>query len=270
VEYLRDVKALVFYLGEKIGVGTTCIYCDKTFRSFEGVQSHMENLCHCKLPNDSDEFDEFYDFTESYSGILSELDIPHVSSNSNEKQDQMKESEVEEIILEQIQKKKGIKLSEDGLGLILPSGRTIGHRSLARYYMQNFTRPLSEIKMAEIANESNGKKLIGWTGNKVLSNQLLALTSGSSNNDDQINETDVNMIRLQHRQKQLANLEGADSSIVMSRKEMEVEVKRLEKSNKKEKDKRRERHQKWLKHQSALGIKHNRLQCHYRDPNRLF
>lgn len=44
IEYLKDVKGLIKYLGEKISVGNICIYCNgkgKTFHSLEAVQSHM-------------------------------------------------------------------------------------------------------------------------------------------------------------------------------------------------------------------------------------
>ena len=40
-EYLTDLRGLIVYLGEKIGVGNACIYCNKTFTSAEGARAHM-------------------------------------------------------------------------------------------------------------------------------------------------------------------------------------------------------------------------------------
>lgn len=44
IEYLQDLEGLVKYLGEKVSVGTTCLFCNgkgKAFTSLEGVQTHM-------------------------------------------------------------------------------------------------------------------------------------------------------------------------------------------------------------------------------------
>lgn len=40
-EYLIDLRGLIIYLGEKIGVGNLCIYCEKSFTSTEGARAHM-------------------------------------------------------------------------------------------------------------------------------------------------------------------------------------------------------------------------------------
>jgi pre-60S factor REI1 len=40
-EYLTDLRGLIVYLGEKVGVGNVCIYCSKQFTSGEGSRAHM-------------------------------------------------------------------------------------------------------------------------------------------------------------------------------------------------------------------------------------
>lgn len=40
-EYLTDLQGLIVYLGEKIGVGNACVYCNRTFTSAEGARAHM-------------------------------------------------------------------------------------------------------------------------------------------------------------------------------------------------------------------------------------
>ncbi|KAK2117652.1 hypothetical protein P7K49_004538 [Saguinus oedipus] len=68
IEYLSDIKGLITYLGEKVGVGKICLWCNekgKSFYSTEAVQAHMNDKSHCKLFTDGDaalEFADFYDF----------------------------------------------------------------------------------------------------------------------------------------------------------------------------------------------------------------
>uniref|UniRef100_A0A8C0DQ76 Cytoplasmic 60S subunit biogenesis factor ZNF622 n=1 Tax=Balaenoptera musculus TaxID=9771 RepID=A0A8C0DQ76_BALMU len=71
VEYLSDLKGLIKYLGEKVGVGKVCLWCNergKSFYSTDAVQAHMNDRSHCKLFTDGDallEFADFYDFRSS-------------------------------------------------------------------------------------------------------------------------------------------------------------------------------------------------------------
>nr|XP_055181373.1 cytoplasmic 60S subunit biogenesis factor ZNF622 isoform X2 [Nyctereutes procyonoides] len=72
IEYLSDLKGLIKYLGEKVGVGKICLWCNekgKSFYSTEAVQAHMNDKSHCKLFTDGNaalEFADFYDFRSSY------------------------------------------------------------------------------------------------------------------------------------------------------------------------------------------------------------
>ncbi|XP_007950095.1 zinc finger protein 622 [Orycteropus afer afer] len=74
IEYLSDLKGLIRYLGEKVGVGKICLWCNekgKSFYSTEAVQAHMNDKSHCKLFTDGDaalEFADFYDFS-SHTGV---------------------------------------------------------------------------------------------------------------------------------------------------------------------------------------------------------
>jgi len=109
IEYLSDMTGLFRYLGEKISVGLTCIWCNEMFSSLEAVLNHMIDKSHCKLSYDHEvEYEDYYDFSKDYE-------------------------EGEEVS----KKKKTIELSDNGLELTLSDGRTIGHRSLNQYYQQN-------------------------------------------------------------------------------------------------------------------------------------
>ncbi|MEQ2209886.1 hypothetical protein XENOCAPTIV_005374, partial [Xenoophorus captivus] len=50
VEFLVNLKGLIRYLGEKVGAGNVCLWCNEKGRSFystEAVQSHMIDKSHC-------------------------------------------------------------------------------------------------------------------------------------------------------------------------------------------------------------------------------
>ncbi|RVE71387.1 hypothetical protein OJAV_G00051310 [Oryzias javanicus] len=123
VEFLVDLRGLIRYLGEKVGAGNVCLWCNEKGRSFystEAVQSHMTDKSHCKLFTDGDaalEFADFYDFRSSYPD--------------------RKEGEDEEMD-EELPDDRNLEYDEDTLELTLPSGAKVGHRSLVRYYKQRF------------------------------------------------------------------------------------------------------------------------------------
>jgi pre-60S factor REI1 len=67
IEYMKDLRGFIHYLGEKVSVGLTCLSCNgvgRGFHSLEAVQSHMRDLSHCRLAYDDneDEYADFYDF----------------------------------------------------------------------------------------------------------------------------------------------------------------------------------------------------------------
>ncbi|XP_008433012.1 zinc finger protein 622 [Poecilia reticulata] len=123
VEFLVDLRGLVRYLGEKVGAGNVCLWCNEKGRSFystEAVQSHMTDKSHCKLFTDGDaalEFADFYDFRSSY---------PDRSEGADEGMD------------EDLPDEKNLEYDDETMELTLPSGAKVGHRSLMRYYRQRF------------------------------------------------------------------------------------------------------------------------------------
>lgn len=75
VEYLKDPKGLLTYLGLKVKRDFMCLYCNDRchpFNSLEAVRKHMEAKHHCKVhfgDGDDDEeaeLEEFYDYSSSY------------------------------------------------------------------------------------------------------------------------------------------------------------------------------------------------------------
>ncbi|KAG2183738.1 hypothetical protein INT43_006749 [Umbelopsis isabellina] len=125
IEYLADLSGLIKYLGEKISVGNTCLYCNgkgRAIKSLEAVRAHMLDKGHCKIAYESEEdameVVDFYDFSSSY---------PEGFDPENADAD----AELSQLASD-------IRLGEDEMELVLPSGNRIGHRSLQRYYKQSF------------------------------------------------------------------------------------------------------------------------------------
>lgn len=152
IEYLSDIKGLIKYLGEKVGVGKICLWCNekgKSFYSTEAVQAHMNDKSHCKLFTDGDaalEFADFYDFRSSYP-------------DHKEGEDP---SEAEELPSE-----KNLEYDDETMELILPSGARVGHRSLMRYYKQRFglSRAVAVAKNRKaVGRVLQQYRALGWTG----------------------------------------------------------------------------------------------------------
>ncbi|XP_035416234.1 cytoplasmic 60S subunit biogenesis factor ZNF622 isoform X1 [Cygnus atratus] len=151
IEYLVDLRGLIKYLGEKIGVGKICIWCNekgKSFYSTEAVQAHMNDKSHCKLFTDGDaalEFADFYDFRSSYPD--------HKEGQDGE-------------VSGELPAEKDLEYDDDTMELILPSGARVGHRSLMRYYKQRFglsrTVAVAKNKKA-VGRVLQQYKALGWT-----------------------------------------------------------------------------------------------------------
>lgn len=75
VEYLKDPKGLLTYVGLKVKRDFMCVYCNdrcKPFLSLEAVRKHIIAKSHCKLrygdggDDEEAELEEFYDYSSSY------------------------------------------------------------------------------------------------------------------------------------------------------------------------------------------------------------
>lgn len=155
IEFIIDLKGLIQYLGEKVGAGNVCLWCNEKGRSFystEAVQSHMTDKSHCKLFTNGDaalEFADFYDFRSSYPDRKDGGDV------------EMDNSELTD--------EKTLEYDEETLELTLPSGAIIGHRSLMRYYKQHFgaqrTVSLSHSQKA-VGKVLRQYRALGWAGDR--------------------------------------------------------------------------------------------------------
>lgn len=155
VNFVTDLEGLLKYLGEKVGVGNVCLWCNekgKAFYSISAVLKHMRDKGHCNMFVTGDaalEYADFYDF-----GTM-DADDGYDDSEYDE-EDVIEQSPTESQELE----------------LILPSGASIGHRALMKYYKQKFPtvdRSCTK-KQRTLANVLSQYKALGWHSGTISSN----------------------------------------------------------------------------------------------------
>lgn len=147
IKYLIDIRGLIKYLCEKVGVGYMCIWCNlngKAFHSVESVQQHMVDKCHCRLFFEGEaalEYAEYYDYSSSYP---------------DEDDTATSDGGTDNIVIPD----SSLKISED-LQLVLPSGTKIGHRSLKHTFKQHL--PTLEQRKATLVTRLMAQyRALGW------------------------------------------------------------------------------------------------------------
>jgi len=130
-QYLVSLEAIMVYLGEKVGVGNQCLYCNHLFKDIEAVRQHMRDVSHCKLSfEDEQDVEEYQEFFK----------VPDKDGDGKEVDDTREEGDdvVESKALSTVGgAPEGVASEVTELGeIVMKDGRVIGHRSLARYYKQ--------------------------------------------------------------------------------------------------------------------------------------
>lgn len=210
IEYCTDLEGFLGYCNEKVRWGNTCLYCQKTFKSVEGVLKHMRDKRHCKVLYergvDQEEFDVFYDFSRANSEFLGEEraanqgdgeamadavggedeeeweDVGSDDEGIGEEDDDvfMKEGEDDDLYAAYQEEIATHGFDITPLGeLIFPDGRIVGHRGLARYYKQRFAPDRMERAAVRHAREAAGDRL--YAGRVV---NLYRLNDGREREDD--------------------------------------------------------------------------------------
>jgi len=164
LEYLFDVDGLLTYLGEKVGCGYLCLWCNekgKAFHTVDAAQTHMRDKGHTKILHEGDalfEYADFYDYRASYP----DYDPSKDTDTDMEVECGSKASQDEEVGVEEV--------DGGGYTLVLPSGATVGHRSLLRYYKQSLnprfhgSNALVSKHRTAVQKLMSHYKALGWTG----------------------------------------------------------------------------------------------------------
>ncbi|KAM0187234.1 hypothetical protein ACHAPI_011230 [Fusarium lateritium] len=86
-KYLVDIDGLLQQLQDKIRQHHQCLYCDKVKSSMFGIQTHMRDTGHCKIPYETEReqlrIGDFYDFRSTYSDDEEMSDDGSVVNESN-------------------------------------------------------------------------------------------------------------------------------------------------------------------------------------------
>ncbi|KAK6346562.1 hypothetical protein TWF696_006685 [Orbilia brochopaga] len=174
--YLVNLEGLIRYLGQKVLVGHTCLYCNKAKGGLDGIRTHMRDKGHCMIAFDTEdemlEIGEFYDFRSTYEDSDGDDDASESWEDEQGNKaagDETWETDSEASSVDSCdigsvrvsRKPTHHRTSsshhlEDGwhshahshshthavvyfteTEMHLPTGRSVGHRSLARYYRQN-------------------------------------------------------------------------------------------------------------------------------------
>jgi len=168
LEYLVDAEGLLTYLGEKVGCGFLCLWCNEKGRAFHTVdaaQTHMRDKGHTKMLHEGDalfEYADFYDYRPSYPDYDPDRDADTDMEVECGSQDAIDDDDDEEVEVEQV--------DGDGYTLVLPSGATVGHRSLLRYYKQSLnprfhgSNALVSKHRTAVQKLMSHYKALGWAG----------------------------------------------------------------------------------------------------------
>lgn len=166
--YLVDLEGLVDHLQRIVHEGHECLYCGKLKPSVFGLQTHMRDKGHCKIPftTEQEQLDigDFYDFRSTYSDDDEEdeeeegavkggvkLGAHRASNYVNEDGDEVMDEgadgwetdsedggDAEEGKEARPRRGKNSRpVLVDEHELYLPTGKSIGHRSMNKYYRQN-------------------------------------------------------------------------------------------------------------------------------------
>ncbi|KAJ1925556.1 pre-60S factor rei1 [Tieghemiomyces parasiticus] len=146
LEYLKDLRGLIKYLGEKISVANVCLYCNgrgRGLRTMEAVQHHMRDRGHCMIAYDDEidmmELGDYYDFSSTYP----DAEGPDGSNEGAMEVDGSEASTGQQQLITgrdaRLSHTGEVVVSDDQSELTLPNGRRVGHRDYRRYYRQRLT-----------------------------------------------------------------------------------------------------------------------------------
>ncbi|KAJ5953603.1 Cytoplasmic 60S subunit biogenesis factor REI1 [Penicillium verhagenii] len=171
-KYLVDLEGLVNYLYRKITENHECLYCHAIRNNADGARTHMRDKGHCMIAFEAEEeqieIGQYYDFRSSYSDDEEDdeededmAEAGGVKIQSSDADDAGWETETSASSLDDGEShthRKAPLIYQDEYELHLPSGKSVGHRSLAKYYRQNLhSHPSPDERAARQLAIENGE-----------------------------------------------------------------------------------------------------------------
>ncbi|KAL9258823.1 Cytoplasmic 60S subunit biogenesis factor REI1 homolog 1-like protein [Drosera capensis] len=151
IEYLKDARGLLTYMGIKVKRDYLCLYCNERchpFSSLEAVRKHMDAKGHCRVrygdggEDEEAELEDFYDYSSSY---MDEAGKQLIAVNA----------ENETVVFGSGSELVVTRKTENGL-----STKTFGSREYLRYYKQK-PRPTPANEVAVAAALASRYKSMG-------------------------------------------------------------------------------------------------------------
>lgn len=155
IKYLSDKEGLIRLLSDTVVVDKVCLKCGFESKKLIGIRQHIIAKGHACIPYESKEernvFKKFYTFeTDMDNGDGDEMNEEDREEDEDEDEDEDEEYTIATV-------------DSTGVELALPNGFKLGHRSMSKYYRQNF--PRSDRRMSEgektvsVLNNENDKLL---------------------------------------------------------------------------------------------------------------
>jgi pre-60S factor REI1 len=174
-DYLVNLEGLIHYLYRKINENSECLYCHAIRNSPASIRTHMRDKGHCMIAFETEEeqieIGQYYDFRSTYSddeagSVTSETpEDGGVKVSGSDGDDDGWETETSASSLDEDEDdddfdshRKAPVVYQTEYELHLPSGKSVGHRSLAKYYRQNLHNyPSMEERIARQLAIENGE-----------------------------------------------------------------------------------------------------------------
>lgn len=170
-DYLVDLDGLVHYLYRKITENHECLYCHAIRNNAAGARTHMRDKGHCMIAFEAEEeqieIGQYYDFRSTYSDGEDEDEDESTPESGGVKiqgsdgddagwETETSASSMDEDDIDS--HRKAPLVYQDEYELHLPSGKSVGHRSLAKYYRQNLhSYPTAEERATRQLAIENGE-----------------------------------------------------------------------------------------------------------------
>jgi pre-60S factor REI1 len=165
-----DVEGLLYYLFMIISDFHECLYCGKVKENVASIRSHMIDKGHC-----------IFAFTEDLEQFYESWNVSEDNANVNTDPDNTLKAgadAAEDHPTDNITQQPHDLHPDSEHGLHLPFGRTLGHRSMSRYYRQNLHFYPTPAERAERRTITAGTP-DGELPPQLLSGRQLATTSRS-------------------------------------------------------------------------------------------
>ena len=180
VEHVEDLDGLMEYLRQRLTIGCSCLWCSKSFHSFQAVQAHMRDRSHCKInfEGEEDEYQDFYgiDLRSKTGNVLSDDEW---ETDEEEEVDAMEEEEerVPTVGRKALAARICTEMAKPIRNMVV-GDKVLGHRAFSKYYRQKL-KP--ELSVAHVKRDAQQRaKIVGLIAGTYQQQGIVAQYKGST------------------------------------------------------------------------------------------